>query len=140
MHDVEKVHRVVREWVHKAENDLQAAIRLLRSGEGFPADAVCFHAEQWVEKYLKAYLTWAAIDFPKTHDIRLLLSLLPEDTRPELTAEEQRKLTAYATGARYPGWEDIPPSEAEYAVKLARRVRSRLRKILRRKTLVRRKT
>lgn len=46
-------------------------------GKGCPADVVCFHAEQCVEKYLKALLTLKAIDFPKTHNIAELVALLP---------------------------------------------------------------
>lgn len=103
MPDGEKVLRVVREWVEKAENDLEAAARLLRSGRDFPADVVCFHAQQCVEKYVKAYLTSLEIDFPKTHDLGVLVSLMPLRARPKLTVPEQRTLTVYATVTRYPG-------------------------------------
>jgi HEPN domain-containing protein len=116
--------------VEKADSDLEAARRLVRSGAGFPTDVVCFHAQQCVEKYLKASLSLAGIDFPKTHDVRLLLSLLPPRSRPAVTPGEQRMLTAYATATRYPGWEEIPASQAREAVRLARRVRKDLRATL----------
>ena len=32
-------------------------------------DGVCFHAQQCIEKYLKAKLVEADIDFPKTHNL-----------------------------------------------------------------------
>ena len=140
MPETEKSLSVVREWAQKADSDLEAARRLLRSGAGFPADAVCFHAQQCVEKYLKACLSLAAIDFPKTHDVRLLLSLLPEQGQPGLTIEEQRTLTAYATASRYPGWGQIPSSEAREAVRLARRVRKELRATLLKNALRRKRT
>jgi len=68
-----------------------------------PLDAVCFHAQQCVEKYLKAFLVVEGIDFPKTHDIERLVSMLPENIWLKLSIEEQRRLTDYATVTRYPG-------------------------------------
>jgi hypothetical protein len=56
MPDPEKVATVVSEWVAKAENDLKTAY-ILRLAKGGPTDTVCFHAQQVVEKYLKALLT-----------------------------------------------------------------------------------
>lgn len=48
--------QVVRLWVNKAENDLAAAALTLKAGRKAPADTVCFHAQQCVEKYVKALL------------------------------------------------------------------------------------
>jgi HEPN domain-containing protein len=84
-----------------------------------------------VEKYLKAFLTFKDIDFPKTHDVGELLLRIPASTRPQLAADEQRRLTSYATVTRYPGdYEPIPFVETRRAVALARRVRKELRKYL----------
>ena len=127
----DKVFKVVGEWIDKAENDLKNAVYTLKMGEDCPTDTTCFHAQQCVEKYLKAFLTFKGIDFPKTHDIGELLLLIPPGTRPQLTAEEQRRLTSYATVTRYPGdYEPIPFVETRRAVALARRVRKELRKYL----------
>jgi HEPN domain-containing protein len=89
-----------------------------------------FHAQQCVEKYLKALLVYDATTFPKTHDIGLLIQLLPDGARPALTVEEMRRLTDYATGARNPGWGEIPLDEAREAVEVARRVRGDVRAML----------
>jgi HEPN domain-containing protein len=42
-------------------------------------------------KYIKALLVLGRIDFPKTHDIRRLVDMLPPDMRPDLTADEQNR-------------------------------------------------
>jgi len=55
---------VVRGWIEKAENDLKNAALTLRAGLESPTDTVAFHAQQCVEKYLKALLTLRGIDFP----------------------------------------------------------------------------
>ena len=141
MPDPEKVCAVVREWVMKAENDLENAVRVVRSGEDCPADTVCFHAQQCVEKYMKALLVWKCIPFPKTHNIRDLLELIPRKMRPAVNVSEQDRLTEYATVTRYPGeYKPVSYSEARKSVKLARRIRAAIRKQLPKQALRRRST
>ncbi|MGH9362874.1 MAG: HEPN domain-containing protein [Thermoanaerobaculia bacterium] len=130
---------VAREWVLKAENDLKTAVHVLELRELCPTDSVCFHAQQCVEKYVKAVLVLAGIDFPKTHDLERLIALAPKASRPSLSAAEQAILTEYATGARYPGWGEITLTEARKAVALARRVRREIRAVLPRKVLLRKR-
>ncbi len=126
-----EVLRVIHEWVQKAENDLTAAAHLLKLGKQCPTDTVCFHAQQCIEKYLKALLINHALDFPRIHDLRSLLARLPVSARPDLTPREQEALTRYATVTRYPGdYAAIPLIEARSAVKIARRVRLQIRKRL----------
>jgi HEPN domain-containing protein len=121
---------VAAEWVAKAEEDLKTAAQVLKLGEGCPTAAVCFHAQQCAEKYLKAYLVFRGTAFPKTHEIEDLVARMPERDRPALTVEEQALLTEYAVGPRYPGWRDVPLGEARRAVALARRVRKHVRSLL----------
>ena len=96
-------------------------------GEACPTDTVCFHAQQCAEKYLKSFLTFKQIQFPKTHDLG---ELMPLGVKIELRIDEQRRLTAFATGARYPGWGEISLSEARRSVAIARRVRKEVRRFL----------
>jgi HEPN domain-containing protein len=135
----EKVLEVVRGWVAKAENDFKNATHTLKLGDDCPADTVCFHAQQCVEKYLKAALVHEGIDFPKTHDLEEIVVLLPARLRVSLTIEEQRWLTGYATAARYPGWPDVSLAEARQAIALARRVRKEVRGLLPKAVLRRRR-
>ena len=132
----EQIIAVVRQWIEKAENDLKNAEHTLSLGEGGPTDTVCFHAQQVVEKYLKALLASEGIDFPKTHDIGALTVLMHETMRPELSVEEQRRLTVYATATRYPGLDEpITLADARAAVELARHVRDEMRRHLPREAL-----
>ena len=59
---------VIRLWLAKAESDLKTAQILIKDKDP-PTDSICFHAQQAVEKLLKAYLTYFDIKVPKTHDI-----------------------------------------------------------------------
>ena len=98
---------IVGEWVQKAENDLTTAAHVLKMGSVCPTDTVCFHAQQCVEKYVKARLVLKRVDFPRTHDLEWLVSLLPRNCKLPIHAEERSQLTDYAAGARYPGWDVI---------------------------------
>jgi len=136
----EQVLSVVRGWVRKAETDLKIAVLVFRAAEEGTTEAISFHAEQCVEKYLKALLSWETIDFPKTHDIGQLMLLLPMSARAKLAPEEQRRLTLYATVTRYPGdYIPVTIQEARRALAIARRIRTHVRKHLPLSALRRRK-
>ena len=127
----EAVLEVVAQWVLKAESDLKTAALLLRVRRDCPTDIVCFHVQQCVEKYVKAMLVLSAIEFPRTHQISLLLALVPDQVRPVLTPQEQDRLTEYAVTTRYPGdYDPISREEARQAVQTARRLRNQVRRRL----------
>jgi HEPN domain-containing protein len=119
---------VIREWLAKADNDLKNAAHTLKLGQDAPTDTICFHAQQCIEKHLKALLVWRSTVFPKPHDVRALMELLPARLRPRLEGQVQDRMTAYATVKRYPGsGPDLSLTEARKAVALARRVRKEVR-------------
>lgn len=122
-------HELIRQRVGKAEKALLTATHLLTLGKLCPADTACYHAQQCVEKYLKALLVNYEIDFPSTHSIAILVEMIPQSVWPEMSREEQLLLTDYATVTRYPGDYDPPQLvEARRAVTLARRLRAQCRK------------
>jgi HEPN domain-containing protein len=132
----DQIAQVVREWVLRAESDLAIAAPAIKTGEDCPCDSVCFHAQQCVEKYLKALLSWKQIEFPRTHSIRVLLALTPPDVRPVMELALQDRLTEYATVTRYPGdYDPVMLSDAKAAMKVARRVRKEIRAVLPRAAL-----
>jgi HEPN domain-containing protein len=119
------------QWVEKAEHDLIAAEYTLTLKKNCPLDTICFHAQQCAEKYLKALLISRSVDFPKTHDLRVLMQRIPRDLDLRLSIREVLPLNRYTIEARYPGeWEPITRKEAEKAVAIARKVRQAVRKHL----------
>ena len=141
MREVDELHTILSEWVQKAEADLACATRLFKSREDWAADTICFHAQQCVEKYLKVLLVLGRIDFPKSHDVRRLVAMIPASRRPDLSLAEQDMLTPYATVTRYPaGGEPFTFRQAREALALARRVRRQVRKLLPRQVLQQRRS
>jgi HEPN domain-containing protein len=95
---------ITQEWINKAEGDFATAEREIQVQQKPNYDAVCFHSQQCVEKYLKACLQEAQVAFSKTHDLSTLLDLFSSvkpnwvNLRPMTDA-----LTSYAIEFRYPG-------------------------------------
>ncbi|MHB1679139.1 MAG: HEPN domain-containing protein [bacterium] len=119
---------LVNHWIIKAEHDLKIAKDEMMTDE--PAtDAVCFHAQQCAEKYLKAYLVFNGIEIIKplkTHNIEVLLIACKEIDNSfnyliEINAHE---LTAYSIEARYPDDFYFPSiEESNSAIEIAGKVK-----------------
>jgi HEPN domain-containing protein len=94
---------ITEEWVAKAEGDFATAQREIQVENMPNYDAVCFHSQQCVEKYLKACLQEENIAFGKTHDLtKLLDSLVIIKPSWEELRNTLDELTAYAVEFRYP--------------------------------------
>jgi HEPN domain-containing protein len=63
-----------RDWLHFAAEDSQVAELTLEAGI---YNQTCFHAQQCVEKALKAWLAYHGHAPPRVHQIGLLLKLCP---------------------------------------------------------------
>ena len=125
MRPPEEVKRdLVRQWLARADDDLDTAKFLASPGNSF-FPAICFHCQQAVEKYFKAFLTWQQIEFPKTHDLGLLLGLIAStDSSLAASLTDVEALNPYGVDIRYPG--DISETtwkDAEEAIRLADRVK-----------------
>ena len=92
------------EWVERAEADYVTVQQLLLTADPRLHNIICFHAQQCIEKYLKAWLQEANIPVPRTHNLEDLLGLIVptlsawSDWQPDL-----KIITEYAVEPRYPG-------------------------------------
>jgi HEPN domain-containing protein len=122
--DKEKI-QYIQNWLIKADNDLKVGEIVLESDEEQkPFDTVCFHCQQAVEKWLKAYLIYLDVMFPRTHSAAQLIeigSMLDQNLKQLENAE---LLTIYAVETRYPEDFYMPnEEEAREAFDLALQVR-----------------
>jgi HEPN domain-containing protein len=115
-----------REWVKYAEGDYDAACLLMRSRKKSTANAIGFHCQQSVEKYLKARLEEAGLAIPKIHLLALLKSLAPVEPLWMAFTPTARHLTSYAVEFRYPG-HSVTRQDARKAMKDCRAIRKEVR-------------
>ena len=119
----ETTGEIVKQWLHKAANDLRNISNNL-SAEEVPTDTICFHAQQAIEKLLKAVLVANGRNVTKTHDlVKLLTDVM--DLMPELLPFEEQfeEVSEYGVAVRYPnGFSDPTLDEASHAYEIARKV------------------
>jgi HEPN domain-containing protein len=91
-------------------------------------DAACFHCQQCVEKYLKAYLFYKGEEILKIHDLtRLRKGCAKFDS--DFADINFKDLNAYAVEARYPDNFLAPDlSEAKEYLQIAEAVKGLVRK------------
>ena len=114
-------HDHPQEWLNRARSNLSRAKNRIPD---FYLEDLCFDAQQAAEKAIKAVFTGRGIEFPYTHDLARLLSLL-EDAGEAFPKEIRQAvdLTDYATVTRYPGtYESISDEEYADAVRIAEAV------------------
>jgi HEPN domain-containing protein len=115
----------IKKWILKAENDLKIAKDEMLT-ENPATDAICFHAQQCVEKYLKAYLISKDKETSKTHDILFLIKqcLLIDNEFNYLLELNADSLTSYAVEIRYPEEFYFPSlEEAKEAIEICEKVK-----------------
>ncbi len=108
---------LVQNWLIKAQHDLLAAKKLSIEPEIY-ADISIYHCQQSAEKAVKGFLILNNQEFPRTHDIRLLIQLaIRINPSFEYYQETSEILTPYATEFRYPSDVMQPnPEELEDAL------------------------
>ena len=115
------------EWIQKAEGDFITAQREYSAPDNPNYDAACFHAQQCAEKYLKARLVEAGIEFTKTHDLSAILDyVIPVEPDWQPLREDLNSLTDQAVEVRYPGT-FADADDAKQAVEVAQKVRTAVR-------------
>jgi len=125
----------IKKWIIKAENDLKIGKDEILTNN--PAtDAICFHMQQCVEKYLKIFLLYNKKTFRKTHNIAELIYLCSQidDEFKYLSKLGATELTSYAIEIRY-GDDFYMPTidEAKEAIEIAEKTKEFVLKKLKEK-------
>lgn len=96
-------------------------------------ELVGFHAQQAVEKFIKAFLARSAVDFQDQHDIDYLQGLVRRvDAQLASKIDPAASLNRYAVGTRYPGrYAPVTRDQAQAAVRIAEQVRADIQPLLR---------
>ncbi|MCL2607477.1 MAG: HEPN domain-containing protein [Methanomassiliicoccaceae archaeon] len=91
----------------RAADDLLGAKVLLDSSHELPA-LIGFHLQQFVEKKMKISLQKRDIDYPKTHDLSMLLELFPQENINEDDEIFAQILSQFAVNTRYGECIELP--------------------------------
>jgi HEPN domain-containing protein len=124
------IRKHARKWLRHAEEDLRLARHAFELKSAIPYKLIAYHAQQCAEKCLKGYLVYKQIDFPYTHNISLLLEMLPPSAGWSKDILDAAILSSYAITTRYPGKDRVTKKEAVRALSLADTVRETVIKAL----------
>lgn len=96
----------LKQWLLKANEDL-LVVNKLTDFEIVATSSACFHCQQAVEKFLKAFLIANGVDIKKTHNIEFLLSEC-SDIDKDFDKIDPKELSDFEVDTRYPGDMYIP--------------------------------
>ena len=115
---------VVREWLQKAEEDYNAVVKLEPAETPY---VICFHCQQCIEKYLKAFLTVYGEIPPPTHNLIRLNSTATEYEKSlDEIYDSLEELYPYSVAIRYPGIQ-VASEDAERAIEIMGELRLKLK-------------
>ena len=93
--------RITETWLIRAGEDLET-MRILQ-GRPDLTGVVAFHAQQCVEKCLKAVAEERIGNVSRVHDLRRLWEAVADQFQERLDLELLREMTDIYTDSRYPG-------------------------------------
>jgi HEPN domain-containing protein len=91
----------LRNWLFRANEDIAVIDNLFNTDPSFYASTICFHSQQAVEKFLKAFLVYHNVDFPRTHDVDFLLLECKKIDSSEFEVD-LGSLSDFGVNIRYP--------------------------------------
>ena len=106
-HNAQLITPEAQALMRVAEQDWKT-VELLAQHADAPVSSLCFHAQQYLEKVMKAVLVSNAVIFRRTHDLEVLAALLAEkEIALPLPIDQLKQLNPFAVTLRY-GEIDFP--------------------------------
>jgi len=105
-----EANEYLKNWLFRANEDIAVLETLFKSGPELYASTICMHAQQEVEKFLKAFLVYHNVDFPRTHDVDYLLLECQKIDAKNFNIDLDN-LGDYGVVLRYPDDFYVPDSE-----------------------------
>jgi len=115
-------------WIEFADRDLALAEHTAKTMWPIPYEIVCYHCQQFVEKYLKAFLVSKGQEPPYIHDLAKLAALC-ETENPDFGQIKQKCiiLTEYGVQPRYPSYMEIIKEDMDRALHFATDIKTFMR-------------
>jgi HEPN domain-containing protein len=99
----------IKKWFEIAEHDMEAA-QLIIEMKPLILDIACFHCQQAIEKYLKAFLVYNNKVIERTHNLNLLQEQCSEIDR-DFENYYLNKINEFSVNVRYPDEYFLPDLE-----------------------------
>jgi HEPN domain-containing protein len=94
-----------QQLLEMAAKDHQALANML-DRERFAEEIFGFHAQQVIEKALKAWIAARSLSYPKSHDLSILLKILQRDGADLRKFSDLEDYTIFAVQYRYEAYDD----------------------------------
>jgi len=128
------MNELTKEWLARANDDIETIKEIIDNPE--LTNIAAFHAQQAIEKSLKAVIEEFKIGFIKIHNLEKLFALINNYLQIEINLELVKKLDALYIDSRYPSEFGILPygkptvEDATEFYKFAKRVVSEISNFL----------
>jgi HEPN domain-containing protein len=108
-----------RQLLSASHKDWQA-LKGMVDPDVFVDEIFGFHAQQAVEKALKAWLALLGTEYPRTHDLSLLLGMLKDQNQRVESFYDLIEFNPYAVQYRYDAFEDFenPLDRADVTIRI----------------------
>ena len=112
----------IHEWVKYSDNDFEA-VNQLSSFHPPKIEIICYLCQQAAEKIIKAFLVYADLKPPRTHDLTFLRDEC-EKVEAEFVGliDECARLNEYSSQPRYPSGLELVESDMELAKKDSKKI------------------
>ena len=114
----------IRNWLFRANEDIAVIESLSSTNIEFYTSTICFHSQQAVEKFLKAFLIFHDVDFPKTHDLDYLI-LECQKIDNSFMDIDLKSLSDFGVSIRYPDDFYVPEvKETREYIEISKEIKS----------------
>jgi len=111
------------EWFYFADADFDSAL-ILNNAYRKHNEIICYHCQQAVEKYLKAFLCYNGVIPPKIHVLETLCALCSDfDSSFNDIARDCAYLSPFAVHARYPLEIEITDINTVKSLEIAQKIK-----------------
>jgi HEPN domain-containing protein len=125
------INQYIKQWLFRADEDIATIQALSSLDQSAFGSTICFHCQQAVEKYLKAFLVFNHTDFPKTHDVDYLLNKCMTIDSESFDSIDLKNLTEFGVDIRYPDDFYVPTNEEiVYYMDIAKKIQEIVQTLL----------
>ncbi|MCL2074245.1 MAG: HEPN domain-containing protein [Marinilabiliaceae bacterium] len=121
----------LKQWFSLAKQNFDVAKYLANNMHPIPVETICNQCQQSAEKDLKGYLFFNDIEFPKTHDLRALLTLCV-NLNPDFAKFRRQTmyLNNFSVLPKYPNELQITEDDAKTAIRFTDEIKEFCQKLV----------